>query len=191
MFAVDLARHSEGDVLSHSGGACDVLALALCREATALHAQVDLVATNAAGTYANGVVESGVEHVHQVGRYGSSGGGRNDVVLLGEVAAYDVACGIGHEDVAGEAILAGCSSGEAIRARGTYLSAVDENLRALCRIDSSHENFAVEDFTRHERGALCCYISVEFVYTNVFEVDIGAERVEHLILGLANIALEL
>ena len=191
LLAVDHARHGERNVLPHGGGLGDVFAIALRGERAACHGEADLVGRYAAGTYAHGVLKAGVKHVHEVGGDGCAHRRRDDVVFLHEVAAYDFAGGVGHHDVAVEGIFAGRADGEVVRAVFGDALAVHVDFGSLRGVDRRHEDVRAERFAGEERGGFGQAVGVELVHADILDVDVGYERVEHLVLGLAHVALEL
>ena len=78
--ALDIAGHGEGDVLADFGGTGLVFAVTLRGQTASGHADMYLSGRNTGCRYADGVVETGIEHVHEVGCDSGSAGGRNDVV---------------------------------------------------------------------------------------------------------------
>ena len=74
---------------------------------------------------------------------------------------------------------------------GGDASAVDVDFGSLGGVDGGHEDARAEGFAGIERGGLSRDVGIEFVDAYVLEVDVGAQGVEHLALGLAHVALQL
>ena len=104
-----LATHfscdSEGDILPNMGGSRHILAVAFRIERTSAHAQVDFVGRDARCADGNGVVVAGIEHVHQIGGHGCTGGWGDDGVMLGEFTANDLAGGVRHGDISAKVVV--------------------------------------------------------------------------------------
>ena len=152
---------------------------------------MNLVGGNARRRYADGIVEAGVEHVHQVGRHGGAGRWRDDVVALRELAADDFARSIGHLDIAGEAVLARAAYAEAVAAVGGNAAAVHVNLGALRRVHGGHDDARAEGFAGIERRGFGQYVGVELVYADVLQVYVGHEAAQHFAFGRTDVALQL
>ena len=188
--AFDLSRDGEGDGGADLRGACRIFSRARLGEGSSRHGKGDLVVGNARGTDGDGVVKAGVEHVHEVGCHGGSGGRGDDIVLLCEVAADDVAGGVRHEDVAGERILSGRVDGEVVVAVGCDAASVDVDFGSLGRVNRCHEDVGAEGFSGIERGGFRADVGVELVDADVFHVNVGKEAVNHLVLRFPHVALE-
>ena len=61
---------------------------------------MDLIGSYARSAHADGVVEAGIEHVHQIGSHGGAGWRRYDVVFLHKIAAKHLSGGVLGENVA-------------------------------------------------------------------------------------------
>ena len=191
MLAIDGAADGEGDWLAHLGRTGHVFARAGGGERSPSHGELHLSGGNARCGHGDGVVETRIEHVHQVGRHRGTLGRGYYVVLLGEVAADDLPGRVGHEDVAREGVLAGLSHGEGILSVGADAPSVHVDFGALGGVDRSHEYLGAEGLAGIERGGLGRDVGVQLVHADVLEVDVGRQGVDDLVLGLAHVALEL
>ena len=61
---------------------------------------MDLIGRYARSTHTDGVVEAGIEYVHQIGSYSGAGWRCYDVVFLHEIAAENLSGCVLREDIA-------------------------------------------------------------------------------------------
>ena len=87
--------------------------------------------------------------------------------------------------------MARAAHAEAVASVGGDAPSVHVDFGALRRVDGGHEDARRERFARQERRGFGQHVGVQFVHADVFQVDVGDERVEHLVFGLAHVALQL
>ena len=161
-------------------------------EPSACHRERDAILWHARDADADGVVISRIKHIHKLGGNSSATGHGDDIVFLQEVATQDVATGIAHEDVAAKLVLAyptGCKT--VLPVAGGDTGAVDIDLRLLRGVDSGHDDVGHEALTRVEGRLLRHDKSLQLIYTDILQVDVGDQSMENLALGIAHIILKL
>ena len=186
-----VGRHGEHDILTHLSGFCHIVAGALCNERTATHAHRNGIGRNTWHTDTHRVLESGIEHIHQVGSNRSSRRCGNHRILLQEVATHGLTGCIACDEITAERMFADASGRERILTLGIDLRAVDVDFRLHGRIDGSHDDIGIEHFARIECGLLGDDEGIELVHTDVLHVDVRNQCVKHLALCIAHVALQL
>ena len=189
-FSLVVGRDGEHHVFAHGCWRCNIVAGTFRHERTTTHTDRHGIGRNARHTDAHRVLETGVEHVHQVGGHRRARRCGNHGIFLREVAAHRFACGVARHQITTERMFADASCGERIFSFGIDFRAVHVDFGLHRRIDGCHHDVGIEDFARVERRFFGNDKGIEFVHTNVFYVDVRHERMQHFTLGIAHVALQ-
>ena len=157
---------------------------------TSRHGGLHLVEGHAWHGDAQRVVIASIEHVHQVGRDRCRGVYHR--IFLFKVTFQYLAIAVLHLDEAAQREVARTARHRLIEsARQVHLLATDEYLGLLGGIDGSHHDACREFVATHDGLRVGNDEGVERIHTDVLHVDVRHQRVEHLTLGIAHVALQL
>ena len=186
-----LCRDGESDsILAYLRRYSHIIATVLVGERSVVHGEANLVGRNARHTDTDGVLIARIEHVHHGGTHRCRW--LHHRVGLRELATNGLAITVLHHKVTFEGEVAcGATNGLIASILRLQEGVAHINLRALCGIDSRHNDLSGEFSTTH--NCLCAWNHqcLNFVHTHILHVDVGNQLMKHLAFSMTHICLEL